>query len=636
MAHKRRRERERIYVSSLQKKMFRTAFFTAVFTEFTQIVALTIDAFIVCFFLGEKEIAAVGLASPFFFLAGIPATCFASGLQTVCSQEMGRGHVDEVIRKFSQTMIFVVCVMIAVTIAIFLCVPQLAFIFGARGDAAELAGMTSQYLYGLCLDAAPFVIMSVLIPAVILDNGSSTVVLSSVIGGIVNIVADLIMATGGRGLFGIGLASALSVIASLGILLTHFLKKGNVICFQRVPVRLKEIGEVVRLGMPNAVHSIAGTLRSVILNSLMVSIGGSIGMSVLTIHTTILDFVDINAVGIAGAVGVLTGMAFGEMNSEEVESVGVPAHHYIIASSVLTAAFLICFRRPIAGIFLNADSEGFSLLIFAIMCISAGSVVNGLIYCRVSYLQAIGKSVTAQKVEAKANFFCLIVLAFALSIPFGVHGPFLAFFLSKALVLVGIFFVYVRRSGKWLPEPIDYLGLKNDFFESPRDTIAYPVKSLEECILLSEQVALLCKGHKVSRQIAYYASLCAEEISTNVILHGYSRNQSSRDGQDTGILEKCLQRMRNKDREESPVLDVRVTITEDSLIMRFRDNGMAFNMNTLAKMLSESKDPFDKIGLRIICSVADKIDYYRIYGMNTTIIRIRHDRDIPLEKPALH
>ena len=622
MEHKPHKSREAVYISGLQKKMFRSAFQTAVFTEFTQIVALTIDAFIVCHFLGEKEIAAVGLASPIFFIAGIPATCFSSGLQTVCAQEMGRGHIDEVNRKFSQTLLFVICFMIAATILMFLFVPKLAYLFGARGNAADLAGMTSSYLYGLCLDVGPFVIASVLIPAVILDNGSAIVMVSSVIGGIVNISCDLIMAVSGRGLFGIGLASAFSAIASLCTLLTHYLKKGNVISFQIVPVRWKEIEEVIRLGLPNAIHSLAGTVRSIILNSLIVSVGGSVGMSVMTIHTTIMDFVDIVAVGISGAVGIMSGIAYGEMNSEDIEGVVILGYRYIFVSSALTAGILIGFRKFIAGIFLSPDSQGFSLLLFTLMCIAAGTVFNALIYSRVSYLQAVEKAGSAQLVEASANFFCLVILAFILSVPFGVRGTFVAFFLSKAVVLISVFLLYERRSGKRLPGTKDYLALSKSFYQSPKDKIEYSVTSLEECALLSEQISLFCKGHRFHDRLTYYASLAAEEVVTNVILHGFGENQPLQDGQEAGPQEKKPRGPGIKNRKKKPVLDVCVTITDDSLIMRFRDNGMAFNLNTLAKMLSKRKDPFDKIGLKIICSVADKIDYYRIYGMNTTIIKV--------------
>ena len=44
-------------------------------------------------------------------------------------------------------------------------------------------------------------------------------------------------------------------------------------------------------------------------------------------------------------------------------------------------------------------------------------------------------------------------------------------------------------------------------------------------------------------------------------------------------------------------------------------------------MVAEDGDPTRNIGTRMVCSLADSIDYYRIYGMNTTIIRICDRQD---------
>ena len=48
-----------------------------------------------------------------------------------------------------------------------------------------------------------------------------------------------------------------------------------------------------------------------------------------------------------------------------------------------------------------------------------------------------------------------------------------------------------------------------------------------------------------------------------------------------------------------------------------------FDMNSLAKMISGTKEPGEKLGLKMICAAAEDISYYRIYGMNNTIIRVK-------------
>ena len=58
------------------------------------------------------------------------------------------------------------------------------------------------------------------------------------------------------------------------------------------------------------------------------------------------------------------------------------------------------------------------------------------------------------------------------------------------------------------------------------------------------------------------------------------------------------------------------------MIIRLRDGGAAFNLKRFADRLSEEKDPGEGNGIRILLNAAESIEYYRTYGMNTTIIRV--------------
>ena len=593
------------YVNDLQKKMFLMAFITAVFTEMSQIVALTVDSIVVCVFMGEREIAAVGITGPFFFLVGIPASCLAVGLQTICSHEMGRGRIEQVSRWVSEVLLCAGIILGILTAVIMLRVPQMAFLFGARGNAADLQGTVSQYLYGLGIELFPFVAMSVLTPIIILDNGSRLVMISSVAGCVSNILFDFVVAVKHWGLFGIGLGSSLSVIISLCVLLTHFADKKCLIRLEAVRVNSADILEVIRLGLPQAAHAVASMIRVWILNILVIVIGGNAAMSVMTVNGTIMDFVDVIAVGIAGAVGVLAGIGYGEQNGEEMEGAVYLGHRYNLISSLVTMGVLAVFTNLIAGIFISSQSSAYPLLIFAIRCIIAGILPNALIYSRVSYLQAIGKSQDAQLMEMAVNMVCLTAFAFILSVPFGIRGVFAAFPVSKIFVIL---LYYLRQSGgvKHLRFSVrDFMGLEDSFYPSVRNMIAYPVDTMEECVLASEQVWLFCKGHHFDQRTAFFSSVCIEEILTNIIQHG---NEERR-------------------RKVRSIAEIRVTLSGEDLIMRVRDNGAAFNLNTMARMLTDETDPFAAIGMKIISSAAKEIKYYRLYGMNTTIIRIGSGND---------
>ena len=156
----------------------------------------------------------------------------------------------------------------------------------------------------------------------------------------------------------------------------------------------------------------------------------------------------------------------------------------------------------------------------------------------------------------------------------------------------------MKLTGKVHLTEADYLGLDDSYFAGPGDVISYPVDSIEDCTLASEQVVLFCRGHKLDEKKAMLAGLCTEELTTNVIKHGAS--QSHIPG----------------------ASDLRVVIDGSDVIVRLRDDGRPFNLMELTDLIERDKGKEKGTGIRIMLGTASNISYYRTYGMNTTIIRI--------------
>ena len=585
-------------VSPLSRSMFRSAFTSATLSEFFVILSYTIDSLIVCNFMGADEIAAVGVAYPVFYLSSIPAACIAAGLRAVCSREMGRGRIREVNERISETLLLITLYMIGFTALYIFAVPFLATAFGASGSAAHLHPLTCEYLYGLAPEAAPYVLMSVLTPVILLDNGNRLVTVSSIAQGVTDVVIDLLAVHFHWGLFGIGMASSVSVVVSLLILLLHFVRKKGIFRLQRTAIQFKRIGEIIKIGLPNVVHSAAGMARSILMNNLVVGIAGSIGMTVLSIQGTIVDFVSVASYGVAGTVGILSGLAYGEKNGEDLEQIKVLSHRYIGVFCALIIPLLILFRSQIAGFFLPAGGEDWELLRFAILCISAGLIPDALIRSRISYLQVIEKGKSAELLESAANFTILLAFVLLLSHFFGIRGIYAAFPAASVAVLFLILWVYRNKLKKIRLAPQDLMSLDRSFYPEAEDFIEQSVSTKEECVACSEKVHAFCKNHQCDPKTANSLSLCTEEILTNILDHGVRKKY------------------------QQPMAGVRLAILDGKLFLRIRDNGNAFNMSELAKMLDEETTPGQYPGLRMICAASDDISYYRIYGMNNTILQV--------------
>ena len=589
--------RNRVYISKVQRRMFFLSFVTAFVAAFTQTLAVLIDHAVVCAFYSEAEIAAVSLAGPFFYLLEIPAAGLATGIQTVCAKEIGSGQIERANRHFNQLFFLSALVLIPLTILSFLFLPQMTVLFGARGKTAALQPYAIRYLYGLSFEIVPYVLFCILTPIVILDNGGRLVSLASVCGCVTDIVLDLMSVRFGWGLLGIGLASSASAIVYFLITMLHFLDRNRVIKLYFVGSSFRELREVFRASLPKAFLSLADTFRSVLFITLVSVTGGVAGICVLTIFETINYFVLILSKGIAGAVGIMAGICYGEKNGDDLEGIGVLAHRYnLILSGCVMAILTVCVF-PLSNA-LTKSTASAKLLVFAFFCLMITFPFSTLVQARISYLQAVGKVKESQSMGIGANLAVLAVVASLLSIWFGVHGVFLAFPISKIVPLFISWGVHSKRTRRILPQARDYLEVDESFFVRPGDVIDYPILTKEDCTLASEQIVLFCRGHKLDEKKCFLAGLCAEELTTNAIKHGTSLRQAIRS------------------------VDIRVVIDGEDVIIRTKENGPAFNLKRFAERLAKEDDPEKGIGVRILVTTAKNVSYYRTHDMNTTIITV--------------
>ena len=588
---------KRIYISKIQQRMFFLSFATAFIAAFTQTLAVLIDNIIVCAFYGETEIAAVTIAGPFFYILEIPAAGLAVGIQTVCAKDIGAGQVDKVNRLFNQLFFFIGAVMLALTVLSFLFTPQMAVMFGARGNTAVLLPLAEQYIYGLSFEIVPYVLFCIMTPVVILDDGGRLVSIASACGCIINIVLDLLSVRFGWGLFGIGVASSASAAVYFLITMLHFVSQEKVIKLHFVRMRFSELKDVFIASAPKAVLSLADTLRSVLFISLVSITGGVVGACVLSINGTIAYTVMIIAKGIAGAVGIMTGICWGEKNGDDLEGNGVLAHRYTLVAVICVVTALLVCARPLSYALTESDASA-ELLRFAIYLICLGAPFSILVQARISYLQAIEHVREAQWMGIASNLVILTVAALVYVVPFGVRGVFMAFSTAPILTLLVSLVIHRKRSGKTFPAGADYLELDDSFYIKPGDVISYPLESIEDCALASEQVVLFCRGHKIEDRKCFLAGVCVEELTTNSIEHGIKTSK--------GIK----------------TADIRVVIDSGDVIIRLRDGGRAFNLKNFAERMERDDNLESGIGIKIIMNSVKNVSYYRTYGMNTTIIKI--------------
>ncbi|MGX8687268.1 MAG: ATP-binding protein [bacterium] len=278
-----------------------------------------------------------------------------------------------------------------------------------------------------------------------------------------------------------------------------------------------------------------------------------------------------------------------------------PADIFIVSaySSAGQSAFFFVFARPIARLYIYEEGELLDMTVFAVRMIALQAPINGFVRPRITYLQSVGRTRNMQMLITASSLAYIVLSAFILGVLFGSYGVLASFLVSDFLCLATVWGFYAFRTRRLRPTSEDYLALPENFHRSPGDVILLDVRDEEDVSLVSQQIQLFCKGHKIDARIGYEAAVCFEELAVNTIRHGFP---------------KC---------KKNPGIDLRVVYDPEVLIVRMQDNCPVFNVEReIAVAVSQGRaDPETHLGLKILGGMHAEIRYVHSLETNNVILR---------------
>ena len=588
---------------AITDKMFFSLFLTGAIIEFSQVGAGFIDGLIISRFLGANAIAAEGIAHPIFSILGIISGLLAVGMQVKCAQAIGRGNRDEYCRFFSATLFVGTVVSIIATVLLIIFAKPLAAFFGASGNATDLVVPASNYMIGVVIGAPALIMTAIIAPGLQLDTGRKNVQTGAVIGAIANIFLDIIAVKMGWGLFGIGIATAVSTYINLGYQCLFFLKRDRVLHLIKPELSVNEFISMLTNGGEKAIKRLANTLRPIVLNTIIISYGGTAAMSALSIRNNFSDFAEILGAGIASSVALLVGVYYGEINEEGIEAVNRCEHKLIFLFSGSIFVLMFVFSKQIARLYVPSDGEIYNMAVFAIRMLAIQNPLQALIASRIKYLQAIYRKRNMNLLIIAAQLVFIVLSAIVLGNLFGTYGILACYTVSDALSLFAIYIYYAVKSRNTIPNRNNFLNLPDYFYLNPGDVISLDIRGEEDVSLVSEQIMMFCKGHKINRKISYFASLAFEELASNIVKYGFPNNKLSK-----------------------PMIDMRAVITDNTFVIRLRDNCPEYDVTKQIASVNENRDDLThNIGTRIVSKIASEIIYLHTFDTNSVIIRFNLD-----------
>lgn len=585
--------------SILLRQLFRSTFITMTLVELSNTVSCVVDGLVTGRLLGGEQMAAYGLAAPYFSIASIVSGILMVGGQNLCAKCLGSGDKEGANKAFSTFCI--AGTVLSVVLAVFgiLFSDRIAMLFGARGEYAHLLPYTSSYLKGLFAGTPFFVMLAVLAPIVQLDGGSKKANLASAMVAVVDIAADLIgVFVFKGGLLVVAIATSLSYAVALAVLLTHFAKKSAGFRFNVRDYDSAVAGTVLKVGMPRGASMLCRAIGPIVINMIVLRVGRTVGMTAMSVQSNVKFFLGAPSCGIAGAVLLLSSLYEGEKDKVLLRETMMVSLKYTGVIIMGMAAGAFCLARVIADLYLPDDAYAAEIATAAIRWYTVSLPLMTINISLAGFLQAIGRTGGSYLMNIGSELVFVVSSVIVLSGLFGLTGVWAAFAVGQLLLLVAYLISALLRKEKVSGRMDRFLFLRDDFGVSDDNRFSVSVKSMEDVAALSVNVEKFCTDRGIEKKRSFLTALFVEELAGNVIEHGFNDGRKHQ-------------------------LETVVTVDNGEVIIHLGDDCRKFDLKEKAENWKlDPEHPEENVGIRMVLGMAKDVSYAGAMNTNNVIVKI--------------
>ena len=574
------------------RKTFRGVLIAQLFSFLAQFVAVVVDGVVIGKCLGADSLAAFGFASTIVSVITALAGFCMTGVSILCARSIGDAQKNSQESVFSSSMVFAAVLSVVLTAAIMGFADTWASLAGAKGG---LIPLTANYTRGFGLRIIPAVMVTTLYPIMQLEGDKTRMMVSFTAMSVVDIILDLVNGyVVHGGIFGMGVATSVSSLVAMLILLGHFIGKDTAFRFRLSSFRMAYIPEILVFGYMYLVKQLLITLLTFVYNNFLLSQYGSDMVAAYTAIVSAGSLFLCVGMAMGNTVSVLTGVYAGEEDNTSIQKMmRVAFSDSFLVNGILTVA-AIALARPLvsayfsqSGELLSAVALGFRIYILLMAFRSANLCIRG-------YYQSMKMQKLTFCFSVLQTFVCPLLAMLLLSRVFGILGVWMSFVVGEllAIVLLGIF-AGIRSKGE--PDFMNrLLFLPEDFGGEIGETMERSLTSMEQVMEFVHEIPDFCKKQGASDKQANEVALAVEELAGNIIRYGFV------DGKNHSI-------------------EAKVAKKDSEWILRLRDDCDHFNP---VKYMEEHESSLEHVGIRMIAKQAKDIQYMNTLNMNNLIIRV--------------
>lgn len=407
-----------------------------------------IDGILVGQILGELSFAALNLAMPFVIINFSLADLIGVGSAVPISISLGKKDGDRADNFFTCACIMIVGAGALLGAVLYMFAVPLLKLMGAEGELLELA---VQYLrvYAIC---AP---VSTIIFAVdnylrICGKIKGSMFLNIFMSALTAILEFVFLYIFKWGIWGAGLATCTVMFLCAAGAFWPFFRGKMELHFCRPQFHVDMVKQIISCGTPNFLNNIAGRVTSILMNMILLRMGGADAVSVYGILMYAEAFVQPLLYGMCDSLQPAVSYNLGAGNPGRIRAIERCCYTASAVISLLSAAVMFLFPEVLTSLFVSSPDRAFmEMSKAAVMIFSLTYVTRWFSFATQSYMVAVERAKEAALISVSTAliFPVLLIVAFW---PLGLTGIWLNF--AGTSLLAGIMSaVILKKTAVKLP-----------------------------------------------------------------------------------------------------------------------------------------------------------------------------------------
>ena len=562
------------------------------------IACVMIDAILTGQFLGSNAVAAAGIVQPVTMLINLVGELFGPGIAVICTRYMGMAKKDMVNRVFSLVITVLFCLLVLLSVLIFFASPIIARALGAKAESEEIVQMVNDYLRGFSFAVIPMCTTITLSGLMMLDNDRGKALAAMLTTLVCDFVFDYMnVKVFMGGMWGMAIATALSNLAGLLVVLTHFSKKDRVLHYSLKFFEPKYLKEVILCGIPNAVSLGSNALRGICFNTFILIVSGEVAVAALSAANSLFSIVNAIGLGIFTTTSSLVSLLYGEGDGNSITKTFRLSKKLVLCVFGGLALVLMLTANIVARAFLDASATE--------QLHQAGIFIRLMALQYFFFAISYSLSGTYQSIARNGLSYLLVFLregvfpifcALSLGAVMGLKGFEIGLPIAGVLMFASCYLIPAVVNKKLSFRSEDMVLLPEGFNPAEGELFEASVHDVEQVAEVSERAREFCLNRNMKKRDALMTALFIEENILNILTHGSGK------GPEINV-------------------DVRVINRNGNLVIRFRDNGKPFDPVEWYEK-NHPDDPAKGLGIRIIVGLAKDVKYVPAMGLNNLMLTL--------------